>query len=378
MLRYFLGAFLALSLAGQSFGSDPEETYLQNYLSIRDGAAKEVRCQIPGLEGDWILYLEDGKVAKRRPAESAPTPKAEKAKAAPAPRNSVSAKDARNAACSIMVMEGDTQHHGSGTVIASSPGRSLILTNAHVVPHGRNPIFVANSGYGELVQYPARYVGGSAVINLSPGLIQTQGPDLALLEVDAELPAVELSPEDPEIGSRVWQYGFAGNFGSKPQSKPGQVIATRKLGVLATTCATVGGDSGSGLFDDSERLVGVAWGNDGESTAVRLTDVHVFTVRTAGDHRVKLFPILRAIRDRVEAKGMEREYHQAARTVPTKSPAPAQSPVKQASDCPNGQCPLSSPSVVNGGYYAPFVPTFGNCPNGQCPNAGPSIIRRYR
>jgi S1-C subfamily serine protease len=93
-----------------------------------------------------------------------------------------------------------TGQAGTGTVIACEDGRSLVLTNAHVV-EGPGGISVT---HGKTV-YPATYLAGSKVTYfLYPDRtlgLRTEGPDLALVTVDAVLPAAPIADEEPAAGS---------------------------------------------------------------------------------------------------------------------------------------------------------------------------------
>lgn len=190
---------------------------------------------------------------------------------------------------------------GTGTVVACEGGKSLVLTNAHVVPHGANPITVRHGND----TYPATFVAA--------GSRHGRGyePDLCLLVVDAEMPAVEIADSPPRIGERLRQWAFGGQrFGAGPTFKVGVVAdpvrpdGSRLVGGdVESSLPTQSGDSGSGVFNDAGELVGVTWaagpgyeengrwvGTDPQRqhSAVPLAKVRAF-VKT---HAAKLFPRL--------------------------------------------------------------------------------------
>jgi hypothetical protein len=130
-----------------------------------------------------------------------------------------------------------------------------------------------------------------------------------------------------------------------PSEKHGVVIAPRTSSpCINTTIPSQSGDSGSGIFDDRGRLVGVCWGGDECQYGVRLDVVHTFTVTALGESRG---PFAR-FRDRLAARKLAKEI------VRTPTHLPAVRPVSPGS-CPDGRC---SPGVT--------FPGFGGCPNGTC------------
>jgi hypothetical protein len=178
-------------------------------------------------------------------------------------------------------------------------------------------------------------------------MIHVNGPDLCLLAIGVELTPVEISDELPAVGTTVHQYGFGGRMPQHgPSEKHGQVIPPRTSSpCLNTTIPSQSGDSGSGIFDDRGRLVGVCWGGNECQYAVRLDVVHTFTVTALGEARG---PFAR-FRDRLAARKLAKEI---ARSLTN---PPAIQPVSPGSSCPGGRC---SPGTT--------FPGFGGCPGGVC------------
>jgi S1-C subfamily serine protease len=165
---------------------------------------------------------------------------------------------------------------GTGTVIACEAGKSLVLTNAHVADAPDGTYTVTHDG----TTYPATYVTGSAISRLTPGSVRVDGPDLALVSVEATLPVAALAPDLPRPGARVRLWGFGGRLADQgPVEKAGEVLdATGYVEpMFVSTTQTSSGDSGSGVFNDAGELVAVHWGGgDRRAHAVPLEAVRSF------------------------------------------------------------------------------------------------------
>lgn len=173
---------------------------------------------------------------------------------------------------------------GSGTVVASGETQSFVLSNRHIV--------------GEpLATYWVMPLGESSW-SLAEVVAVDSSADLGLLRVRRKLPAAELATELPGPGARLRTWGYPGGLSVKPKSgeqigyKPG---ATQEGGarVFLSSVVPEHGESGSGLFDDDGKLVGVQYGFarsiPGEGRSVGLEDVKRF-VRA---HLVDLGPAKR-------------------------------------------------------------------------------------
>lgn len=286
---------------------------------------------------------------------------------------------------------------GTGTCVSCESGRSLVVTCAHVVPDGNYPLSVLYQGKS----YPARF--------LAAGEFNTQmgryWPDLALVAVEGELPVAEIAHDEPRIGARFRQWGFGGQrYGAGPSYKEGiNLSATRPDGArfvgddLHSTLPSESGDSGSGLFNDSDELCGVTWGGAAggdpvyQHTGVPLPKVRAFIKAKAA----RLFPRL--------VKRMDEKRAKKNPSDNPKKPAPKADGKKDKKKggccCPNCECgkgkpcecdqpkkpaPKAEPKKPTAGHWkhigydhrgwllyqwvpgsAPTSP--GNCPGGNCP-----------
>jgi hypothetical protein len=167
-------------------------------------------------------------------------------------------------------------NYGSATPVACEGKKSLLVTNAHVVrdTDGDAPITVTVEG----AEFKARYVAGSKVTGELGGVIAVDGPDLALLEVDAELGWAQFGAAGFAEGERVWRWGYGGTADGKPVLRGGKVFPSPLPNSLADDGDSIPGDSGAGVFNRDGKLVGVCWGRDGKGAgfAVPLKTVHSF------------------------------------------------------------------------------------------------------
>lgn len=212
---------------------------------------------------------------------------------------------------------------GSGTPIHTEGGRTLILTNAHVVPRNLsgNPLSVDLKGK----RYPAKYVDGSEVSNIGPSLIDIQGPDLCILSIDAEVDSVKIATGIPAVGSEVWQWGYGGTQPDQhPIPRGGPVCPPQFVGeAFQVGYQPISGDSGAGVFDANGELCAVCTGSSGaQGRVVSVVTVRSFVVRPIV-HR--LFPRLA---DRLAVKRLTAPAATPATPAPTVPPkAPAAPPV---------------------------------------------------
>lgn len=164
--------------------------------------------------------------------------------------------------------------YGTGTVIANQGNKSLIITNAHVVPDDTNPVFISYLYEGKWYKQEGTYLAGSKVTKTDQTTIEINGPDLAIIELECKLVPVKFAKEIPKVNSYVKMYGFTGNL-TQWTLREGKVIPNDFLGKYTkSTLPQLNGDSGSGVFNENDELVAVFWGG----AAMRLDAVKEFLV----------------------------------------------------------------------------------------------------
>lgn len=152
---------------------------------------------------------------------------------------------------------------GSGTVIASEDGKSLVLTNQHVAAHAGN-VSVNHKGK-----------------DFNATLLSTNaGDDLALLLVDVELPAAVMADAEPDVGTEVEQWGYDWRGQGKWIHKTGKYkgVTNFTSEAIETSIESISGDSGCGIFNKAGQLVAVNWGRHewGGQLGTRLKKVVAF------------------------------------------------------------------------------------------------------
>jgi len=188
-----------------------------------------------------------------------------------------------------LVSGGKVRRTGSGVVVAfdAEPveGRSLVVTNAHVA----DPAGLAAPTYQVLVErqgrvektLPARLVALGSVPDV----------DLAVLEVDASLPAAELADERRiEVGDELVVVGapygralsVSGGLVSQLECEPEDAAGPPRFQAMKTDAAIGYGSSGGGVFSVPEgRLVGIV---EGYRTArVAIDEAKSFDVPMPGE-----------------------------------------------------------------------------------------------
>jgi S1-C subfamily serine protease len=133
---------------------------------------------------------------------------------------------------------------GSGTCVHSAAGKSLILTNRHVV---------ADRPSGWVVAGADRW---------SEGTVKAVSPDadLALIECPGSFPVAPLAESDP-AGLPVRRLGFGRGVLRVAAGRLGELVRGKDR---VTTMESIPGDSGSGVLDPDGRLVAVTWGQFGD------------------------------------------------------------------------------------------------------------------
>lgn len=270
---------------------------------------------------------------------------------------------------------------GSGTPIVCEGGKTLVLTNAHVARQDRTTFTV----YAGSKAYKAKRVDGSTVRNIAPSLIDIDGVDLAVVEVNAELGAVTVASHAPAIGDAVFEWGFGiVQPDGTPARRSGTVVSNPfSTPTLTSTINCVSGDSGSGVFNTNGELVGVSHGAGAGYAhhAVPLSEVRRFLGRPLLS---KLFPRLS---DRLAARADVRDAAAAAAAAAAAQPTPVAGPTAPAPKAAAPAAPVSGKMyrVGNGPWIGEeeFLRQFpgglsagSGCANGNCPAAQPPARRR--
>ena len=230
------------------------------------------------------------KPATSTPPTSEPSPPAQQGTANPA-NPVLDAEEAYARAMPATVLVTTAWGHGTGVVVDP---RGLVLTNYHVVAPGKDEDF----GFSATVTFPAQHDDGS----VSPGARYAAHAikiddkrDLALLAVQAPgktFPALEISHDDPQPGTRVLAIGNAGvglgwalkrcsvNAIGTLDEQVGAMLSAQREGIsdeerekakaalvqlaadagkqVQTDCNILPGDSGGPLVDeDHGRIVGL-------------------------------------------------------------------------------------------------------------------------
>lgn len=281
-------------------------------------------------------------------------------------------------------------YSGTGTVVWSEGGKSLAVTNRHVVKYKRSDDGLTVTMRETGRTYPARFVAWS------------DDGDAAIVEFDAAVTPAAIGT-DPAPGTRTTHYGNT----TGPQT--GTVKGYESTGTtgdgwagryLRGTHHGDSGDSGAGLFNDRGELVGVVWGgHSGNAGCAPVSVVRGLLRRCAG----RAFPRLAARLAGDESAAPE--YVEAAPAAPQLVPAGS---TKAAGDCPAGSCPagvcqpqtaaavsyrvgngplltpeqfrqqypqlagVASGGVVTGSVVTGTVQAGGSCANGVCYPATPS------
>jgi S1-C subfamily serine protease len=190
----------------------------------------------------------------------------------------------------VIVLRGTSQ--GSGTVIASVPGETLVLTAAHVLEAG-GQAFVEVHRYNLALENKRSSNGWPKKV---PAKVVATDPaaDVAILRLEGfqAMPfvaKVTIGPDEPELGTGVISVGV--DRGAKLSSWPTKIIEHASIDMekgggvrpfLLTTTPPDFGRSGGGLFATDGRVVGVCVGRAEPANARR---VGIFA-STASIHRI--------------------------------------------------------------------------------------------
>lgn len=202
---------------------------------------------------------------------------------------------------------------GSGTVVYSEPGRSVILTANHILKPGA-PVEVRAAG---------RNLEGRVIL-------ADRAADLAAVEVRRQLPHVAVVDDELSEGDDVLLIGAASVWS---RGKVSGFAKHNDRAVAVLTYDSYSGDSGGAVFRRGHLVAVHTGGRPGAKVAAR--DLVAFTAQ--------------ALRTEVP-KG-------TSAAVAQPGPKPAALP-----DCPNGNCSLKPAT-----YAAPVALPAAGCVSGNCP-----------
>ena len=168
--------------------------------------------------------------------------------------NTAQNRNAMAATVRVGLMDGRMRDFGTGTVVHSTAGQSIILTCAHVFKgvSAEAAVIVEVFRNGEVLKYPAQVIGGD------------HDSDVAFLQIKnaTPLPTVPIAPQlNLRQNDAVFSIGC--NNGDRPTRMNMNVVAVdRYEGPENVVCTKdpVQGRSGGGLFNTAGELVGVCSG----------------------------------------------------------------------------------------------------------------------
>ena len=167
----------------------------------------------------------------------------------------VTVKDqaAMRATVRVRIDDSKFQEVGTGTIVYSTAGKSVILSCAHIFKEVSRDAAVVVEVFrdGQVLKYNATVLGGS------------HDSDLSFLEISnsAPLPVVPLAAQTDQARSAVFSIGC--NGGSPPTVLNANIVEVDRFqGPQNIICSTgpVQGRSGGGLFNSSGELIGVCSG----------------------------------------------------------------------------------------------------------------------
>jgi len=315
-----LGAFFLVPV--RAHGADPDrERNARVALALASSAEKKdhdrnARVALAFSEHAAVIYVAPPPKAKSKPGCSCGDDckcKPGQCPACPALKKEIARL--RDSLVRVRTSAGS----GSGTVVWSADGKSLVLTAYHVTEKG-----TALEVRAEGKWHPAQI------------LASDQAGDVVALVVSAELPAVAVAEEDPREGAEVLMLGVTSLWS---RGTLGKCDGPRCL-IACAACADYSdsGDSGGGVFAGG-KLVGVHCGKCGPNQQ------SVQTPYCAACKPVRS----------LMSKCFVRKDTLAALPVPKAMPAAAEFDLWIVNGryvwVPKGQQPSSCPS----------------CPNGRCP-----------
>lgn len=162
---------------------------------------------------------------------------------------------AMQATVRVRLDDGEFRDVGTGTVVHSTSGQSIVLTCAHIFkdagPESETAVIVDVFRNGETLKYPATVIGGDHASDIAFLRIQNKSP----------LPMVSLASKPATAGESVFSIGC--NGGNMPTILNSRVVQVNRYeGPENIVCSVdpVQGRSGGGLFNAAGELIGVCSG----------------------------------------------------------------------------------------------------------------------
>lgn len=266
---------------------------------------------------------------------------------------------------------------GSGTCVASEGGKSLVLTNNHVVSSGRHP----DTGWRDDVYPLVATVTHEKKQYTATAVSGVRNEDIALVVVDGTLPVALVAERAPAAGTKVYRNGSGSGYQVCQVIEP-DMSWTQPSMHFVVKGISESGDSGAGYFDEKGLLVAV---HCGKNTTDNPRGTPITSVRTVVLERTPvLFPRLRArlaARNTVIVVPVDPEPPAAIVATKPRTAVACSSCstcginctcLGSGLYCADGRCPLSAGPVTG---YAPT--TAGTCSGPSCPVPATSTPLRY-
>lgn len=169
------------------------------------------------------------------------------------------ASPAMQATVRVRLMDGNLRDVGTGTIIQSTPGQSIILTCNHIFLDVKDQAIVEVDVFrnGKVLKYPAQVLGGD------------HESDVAFLRINNTtiLPTAPLAADDV-VKKNAPLFSIGCSNGDVPTRLNMNVIDVNRYngpGNILCTNDPAKGRSGGGLFDAANRIVGVCSAADREA-----------------------------------------------------------------------------------------------------------------
>lgn len=237
-----------------------------------DRSAKQDKAGKPGLLGGLFgsKSRDENPAAEPPPIHRGQTPDR---KLVPADARLGEKADPLAATVRIRIRDKKGDNFGTGTVIDSRPGRTLILTCGHIFRGWTDD---------HQIQVDVFSGGAKAETIIGSRVVHDLEDDVALIRITTEepLPVCRVAPPATKILTGLPVVSVGCNGGDDPTVQSQKITAVnRYLGAENIECGVVParGRSGGGLFDRAGRVIGVCWSanpKDNEGLYAGLKTIH--------------------------------------------------------------------------------------------------------